>query len=79
MGFNGEYVVGFIGNDGSLGRTISGEHSVALEAMGLLFDENDDKAPKPEYWDDNCSFTSPLGVYFFGGLEYYTHSTICNC
>ena len=79
MGFNGEYVVGFVGNDGCLGRTISGEYNVAIEAMGLLFDENDDKAPPPEYWDDNCSFTSPMGVYFFGGLEYYTHSTICNC
>ena len=80
MGFNGEYVVGFIGNDGSLGRTISGEHSVALEAMGLLFDETEDLiAPPPTYWDDHCSFTSAMGTYFFGGLEHYTLSTICNC
>ena len=81
MGFEGEYVAGFIGSDGSLGRTISGEYSVALEAMRVLFDENDDEAtaPKPEYWEDNCAFTSDMGTYFFGGLEHYTQSTICNC
>ena len=79
MGFEGEYVAGFIGSDGSLGRTISGEYSVALEAMKVLFDENDDKAPPPEHWVDNCSFTSVMGTYFFGGLEHYTQSTICNC
>ena len=79
MGFDSEYVVGFVGNDGTLGRTISGEHSVALEAMGVLFNENKDSAPQREYWEDNCAFTSPLGTYFFGGLEHYTLSTICNC
>ena len=81
MGYNGEYVVGFVGSDGTLGRTISGEHSVALEAMEVLFDENDDIAPPTEYWEDNCSFHSELeiGTYFFGGLERYTQSTICNC
>ena len=61
MGFNGEYVVGFIGNDGSLGRTISGEHSVALEAMKVLFDETESLiAPPPEYWDDHCSYRSDI-------------------
>ena len=79
MGFDSEYVVGFVGYDGTLGRTIAGEYSVALEAMGVLFDENDDKAPPPEHWEDNCSFTSSMGTYFFGGLEHYTLSTICNC
>ena len=79
MGYNGEYVVGFVGSDGTLGRTISGEHSVALEAIKVLFDENDDIAQPPEHWVDNCAFTSPMGVYFFGGLEHYTHSTVCNC
>ena len=79
MGFDGEYVVGFVGDDGTLGRTISGEHSVALEAMKVLFDENDDKAPPDDYWDDYCAFTNGVGTYFFGGLEHYTESTICNC
>ena len=80
MGFNGEYVAGFIGNDGSLGRTISGEYSVALEAMRVLFDETEDLiAPPPTYWDDHCSYISDMGTYFFGGLEHYTQSTVCNC
>ena len=79
MGYNGEYVVGFVGSDGTLGRTIAGEHSVVLTAMGVLFDENEDEAPESEYWEDNCSFTSAMGTYFFGGLEHYTESTVCNC
>jgi hypothetical protein len=79
MGYEGEYVVGFVGSDGTLGRTISGEYNVAIEAMEVLFDENEDVAPPPEYWEDNCSYRSDMGTYFFGGLEYYTQSTVCNC
>lgn len=64
------YVIGFLGNDGYLGRTIVCEtHSAAVEAIGELFDDNDDPAPQPEHWDDDCTFVNVTGTYFFGGLE----------
>ena len=64
------YVVGLLGSDGYLGRTIACEtHSVAIEAIGELFDDNGDSAPQPEHWDDECTFVNTTGTYFFGGLE----------
>jgi hypothetical protein len=63
-------VVGFIGNDGSLGRTFyCDDHRDAMKAMQVLMAEYDDMSPDYEYWENATSLMLESGTYFYGGLE----------
>ena len=76
------YVVGFLGHDGSLGRTFKADNMHnALKALEELRDETgdnfdffDSKGEDTQtllqtYFEDHCVLTTESGRYFIGGLE----------
>lgn len=77
------YVVGFLGDDGTLGRTFKADNMYdalkALEelrdAVGDNFDffnlkEGEDIQTRLQtYFEDHCVLTTKSGRYFIGGLE----------
>ena len=65
------YVVGFLGNDGYLGRTFQcSTCDEADEALSIIFDANEDTdKPVDGYWPEGCTWNTECGTYFMGGLE----------
>lgn len=70
------YVVGFWGNDGVLGRTFFAENmDEALVALEALRSEQEDTFPFADdeevqvYFKEHCVLKTELGSYFIGGLE----------
>lgn len=65
------YVVGFIGDDGSLGRTFFAANDEQVRsALRELHEENGDFFEEDnEWWDNECVFDVDYGSYFVGGLE----------
>lgn len=65
------YVVGFIGDDGCLGRTfLAADDEEIRSALWQLHEENGDFFDEDnEWWDGECVFDVDCGSYFVGGLE----------
>lgn len=65
------YVVGFIGDDGYLGRTFfATNNEEVLSALKILHEINKEEFVE-EDWIDNsdCTGKGEFGTYFVGGLE----------
>ena len=65
------YVIGFLGNDGYLGRTF---HCSTVDeadmAMSVIFGGNGDTdKPLDGYWLESSTWNTECGTYFMGGLE----------
>lgn len=70
------YVVGFLGSDGHLGRTFFVKNmDEALVALAALLSEQQDTFPfsvdeeVQAYFEEHCVLNTELGSYFVGGLE----------
>lgn len=66
-----KFVVGFIGSDGTLGRTfLAIDDNEVRSALWQLHEENDDFFDEDnDWWESSCSLELVSGTYFVGGLE----------
>lgn len=64
------YVIGFLGHDGSLGRTFYSHNMVqAVSTVLKMIEDDGQREPPEDYFEDECSFCTSLGYYFIGSLE----------